>query len=87
MKKHNTYKIKQFQIIQRKVNLIEVLIVIDEKLRNLGISIDKLFEELKKQFNEVLNQDIEIQITEVKEIEKDKRTNEIRVVISEAKNL
>jgi len=47
MDEYKTYKIKQFQIIQHSVKKIEVLIVIDEKLRNEGPSVNKIKQELQ----------------------------------------
>jgi hypothetical protein len=77
-----TYKIKQFQIIQHKVDEIEVLIVIDDKLRNVGPSVEKILDELKKRFSEKINSSIKVSVNEVDEIKKDERTNVIKVVVS-----
>jgi phenylacetate-CoA ligase len=64
----NTDKIQQFQIIQHSINEVEVLVVIDEKLRNLGPRVEELFEEIRKQFEEKLGEDIAIHVREVDKI-------------------
>jgi phenylacetate-CoA ligase len=82
MEEFKTYKIKQFQIIQNKINEIEILIVIDEKLRNKGPSVKKIIDELKKRFSEKIGHGINIDVHEVNEIQKDDRVDYIKVVIS-----
>lgn len=80
-----SYKIKQFQIIQHKVDKIEVLIVIDERLRDIGPSVKKISDEIKKRFKQVTSPDINIVITEVDEIEKDVRSDYTRLIVSKIK--
>lgn len=80
-----TYKIKQFQIIQHKIDEIEILIVIDDKLRNVGLPMNKLSEELKKQFSEKIGSDVKIFINEVDEIKKDTWAEMVKVVVSKVK--
>ena len=82
MEEYKTYKIKQFQIIQQTLKEIEVLIVIDEKLRNKGPSVDKILKELKKRFSDKIGNGINIVIKEVDEIQKDDRLDYVKVVIS-----
>jgi len=86
MDKFKTYKIKQFQIIQQKVNEIEILIVIDEKLRNKGPSVKTILEELKKQFSEKIGHGVNIEVHEVDEIQKNDRSDYVKVVISKVKH-
>ena len=85
MNEFKSYKIKQFQIIQHSVNKIEVLIVINEKLRDVGPSVKKISDEIKKRFMDVMGQDVEIIIDEVDEIEKDVRIDNIRLIVSKIK--
>lgn len=80
-----TYKIKQFQIVQHKVDDIEIKIVIDEKLRNKGVSVDQLLLELKKRFSESIGHNVQIRVNEVESIQKDRRTDYIQVVVSKVK--
>ena len=81
-----SYKIKQFQIIQHKVDKIEVLIVIDERLRDIGPSVKKISDEIKKRFKQATSPDINIVITEVDEIEKDVRSDYARLIVSKIKH-
>jgi len=82
MEKLNSFKIKQFQIIQHKVDRIEVLIVIDEEQKNVEPSDDKIISEIKKMFTKKTSKDVEIIVTKVKEIEKDKRSDHVALLIS-----
>ena len=70
MEELNTKKILQFQILQKSIDKVEVLIVIDEEQRDMEPSIDTLFKKLKEKFEERFNKQIEVEIKEVKKIEK-----------------
>ena len=85
MDKYDTYKIKQFQIIQHKKDHIEVLIIIDEKLRNIGPDVKILLDDIKKSFEERIGQNVKIDVNEVKEIQKDTRADYVKVMISKVK--
>ena len=84
MDKYKTYKIKQFQIIQNKIDDVEILVVIDEKLRKVGPSVATLLNELKNRFQDEIGNDVKITMTEVDEINKEIRTrsNIDQVVVS-----
>ncbi|HEC89008.1 MAG TPA: phenylacetate--CoA ligase family protein [Thermoplasmatales archaeon] len=85
MDKYNSYKIKQFQIIQHTIDTIEILVVIDEKLRNIGPPVELLLKEIQENFKRKVGADINIKVREVSEIEKDVRSDYVRVVISHVK--
>jgi phenylacetate-CoA ligase len=68
LNKHNTFKIKQYQIIQQKINEIDILLVIDEDLRHKGISVETLKEEIKQIYQQKVGPDITITVKEVDEI-------------------
>jgi len=85
MDKFNSYKIKQFQIIQHDTTNLEVLIVIDEAMRSVGVPVDELLLELQKQFSERIGAGISVSVKEVQEIQKDDRSDYVRVVISKIK--
>jgi phenylacetate-CoA ligase len=85
MEKYNTYKIKQFQIIQNTKDDIEVLVVIDKKLRNIGPDVKKILDEMQKMFQERIGNSMIIRIIEVEEIQKVKRSDYFKVVISKIK--
>lgn len=82
MDEYNSYKIKQFQIIQHTIDDIEILVVIDEKLRNIGPPVKLLLEKIQKRFKKTVGSDVNINIREVSEIEKDVRSDYVKVVIS-----
>jgi len=68
LNKHNTFKIKQYQIIQQKINEIDILLVIDEDLRHKGISVETLKEENKHIYQQKVGLGITITVKEVDEI-------------------
>ena len=65
--------IQQFQIIQTSQRKVEILIVIDDELRERISSLEALFSELKKKFEESFGGEIEVVVREVKEIKKPPR--------------
>ena len=85
MDKYQTYKIKQFQIIQHEIDEIEVRVVIDDTLRNKEPSVEKLLKELKTLFLETLGKEINLSIKEVDKIPMDKKSKKIKVVVSKVK--
>jgi len=85
MDKFNSYKIKQFQIIQHDTTNLEVLIVIDDSMRTIGASVDEIIIELQKQFTNRIGAGMSVSVREVDEIQKDDRSDYVRVVISKIK--
>jgi phenylacetate-CoA ligase len=67
--KMKTRKIKQFQIVQKKVDEFDILIIIDEDLRNEAPSVDEIFKRVKDVYQEKVGQDVKINVREVHEIE------------------
>ena len=63
-----SYKILQSQIIQEKIDRIEIHVVIDEKQRDKEPSISRLFKEIIKEYQKIFGPEVEIIIKEVKEI-------------------
>ena len=66
--KLNTFKVKQYQIIQNKINEIEILLVIDKELENKGPSFKKISDNIKKVYHEKCGPDVNIIIRQVDEI-------------------
>jgi phenylacetate-CoA ligase len=66
-----TNKLQDVRVIQNSLTKLEINVVIDEKLRNIGPSIDKIFSVLKTGFKEKLGSEVEILIKEVKKIDKE----------------
>ena len=69
------FKVKQYQIIQKKIDEIDVLLVIDEDLRNVGPSVEKISEEIKKIYVSKTGPDVKITVKEVDEIKHPKNSN------------
>ena len=58
-------KIKRIQIIQHKIDAIELKIMFDEQLRDIGGSAEKIFSIIQKKLQSRLGSDIKIDIKEV----------------------
>jgi replicative DNA helicase len=86
MNDFNSYKLKQFQIIQHEIDDVEVLIVIDKKLRNIEPSVEKIANEIKKRFQEKIGKGVKIRINEVDEIQSGVRSDYIKLVVSKVKS-
>ncbi|MCK5636046.1 MAG: hypothetical protein KAH91_01395, partial [Thermoplasmatales archaeon] len=81
-----TYKIKQFQIIQHKIDTMEIMVIIDENLRDEGASVKDIFDEIENRFKKIVGSEVNIIINEVKEIPKDEGINFVKVVVSKIKD-
>jgi len=82
MEKFCSFEIKQFQIIQHSIDDIEILVV-------LG-SIDKtkkqlIIDELSKKFQDKIGPLARVRISEVDLIQKDSRSDKIKVIVSKLK--
>jgi len=67
-----TNKIKDVKIIQHSLTKIEIQVVIDEKLRNLGPSVEEIFSFLRQSFEDKVGRHVEILTREVKKTDKTK---------------
>ncbi len=67
-----TNKLKDVRVIQHDLNKIEIQAVIDEKLRDVGPSVEEIFSVLKQGFIEKFGSNIEIMTKEVKKIDRKK---------------
>ena len=84
--KYKTFKVKQYQVIQKKIDQIEILIVIDEELRNEEPSFTKLANDIKQIYQEKTGPDVEIIVREVNEIKNKKNAGKPPpIVVSELK--
>lgn len=73
--KLQTFKVKQYQIIQQNLQHIDILLVIDEKLRHIGAPVEQIKSEIKKIYNQKVGKDVEIAIKEVDEIPREKNSS------------
>lgn len=70
--KLQTFKVKQYQIIQQDLHHIDILLVIEEKQRHIGAPVDQIKKEIKKIYERKVGEGVEITIKEVDEIPHDK---------------
>ena len=71
LKDLKAYKVRKFQIIQKKIDEIDILLVIDDDLRNTGAPFEEIAEKIKKIYAKETGPDVEITVKEVKEIEEE----------------
>jgi len=65
-----TNKVKDTRIIQHSLSKIEIQLLIDEKLRDEGATVDEIFSVIKNGFQEKVGPNIDIVIREVKKVRK-----------------
>ena len=68
LKDLGTYKVTQFQIIQHKIDYIEICLIIDNDLRDVGPSVDLIIKNITEIYEKKYGPDIKINVKEVKEI-------------------
>ena len=84
LKDLKTYKVKQFQIIQNKIDDIEILLVIDDDLRDVGPSVDIIFKKIHEVYQKKVGPDVTIKVKEVKEL-KHPKGKPLPLVVSKIK--
>jgi len=70
--KLNTFKVKQYQIVQKKIDEIDILLVIDSDLRDVGPSVDIIAKNIKEAYLKKVGSGVAINVKEVSEIKKTK---------------
>ena len=63
-----TNKIKQYQIIQGKIDEIKIILEVDDSLRDKDPKMDIIFKKIKEAYKNVVGPEIEISLVEVDEI-------------------
>lgn len=66
-----TFKVKKYQIVQDKINEIDILIEIDNDLRNKGIPVSELINKIKLAYQNVTGPKVKINVKEVEKIDDD----------------
>lgn len=66
-----TFKVKNFQIVQNEKDEIDILLVLDDDLRNKPPSFDEIAKKIKKKYLEKTGPGVRITVKEVKEIKDD----------------
>lgn len=69
--KYKSFKVKQYQVRQNKLDEIEILLVIDNDLRNVGVSVDVIKKEIKENYENKVGPEVSVNIKEVDEIKND----------------
>jgi phenylacetate-CoA ligase len=69
--KYKSFVIKRYQVVQKKIDEIEILLVIDEDLRNVGVSIDVIKKEIKENYEKKVGPEVSVTVREVDEIRND----------------
>jgi hypothetical protein len=67
LKDLKAYHVRRFQIIQKKINEIEIHLVIDDDLRKNGVSFKEMEKRIKKVYKEKTGPDVKIIVKEIKE--------------------
>jgi phenylacetate-coenzyme A ligase PaaK-like adenylate-forming protein len=84
--KLKTFKVKQYQIVQKKIDEIDILLVIDEDLRNVGPSFNLIAENIKKIYLKKVGSNVTINVKDVDNIKKDNdKSKPPPIVISHVK--
>ena len=68
MRRLKTDKIMQYQIVQQKIDKIDVYIVINEQKRNDPPSIEVLFKEITNEYEKVFKDSFKFEVKEVKKV-------------------
>ena len=69
-----TFKIKRFQVVQKRIDKLEILLVVDEDLRNTEPPLELIFEKVREAYQRKVGEDVEVEVKEVKEIKDDPKT-------------
>ncbi len=87
MNMYKTQKMIQFQIVQEKIDQIDLLLVLDKELKNTKPKNELIFKELKKQLQQKLGKDVKINVKEVEKVQsiRSNTAAESPVVISKVK--
>ncbi len=67
-----TFKVKQYQIVQEKVDEVDVRLVIDEELRNVGPSVEVILQKVREAYEAKVGPGVHVTVHEVAEIPSEK---------------
>ena len=76
MYKLKTDKIHMIQTVQESLKKIEVLVIINNEKRKIGVSIKELLDELKDSYEKLFEGEIQVKVKEVKELRSEKANPE-----------
>ena len=66
--KYKSFVVKQYQVVQKKIDEIDILIVIDEDLRDIAVPVDVIKKEIKENYEKKSGPEVTVSVKEVKEI-------------------
>ena len=76
LEKLNTAKIDRIQLIQETIDKIEVWVIIDEETRDIGPTVEELFNELNSAYQKLFGSDVEVKIKEVTKLKSEENNPE-----------
>ncbi|MEA2053666.1 MAG: hypothetical protein U9O96_00890 [Candidatus Thermoplasmatota archaeon] len=68
--KFDTLQIKRFQFVQKQIDSIEIRIEVGDKHRGKGVTVNKLLEEINKNYRKLVGDAVRLEVKEVKEVER-----------------
>jgi len=84
--KYNTFQIKRFQIIQKKIDELEINVEIDEDQRDKKVKVEQLLKEIGQNYEKFLEEKIKVKVKEVKKVEVLKGSTSPPLIISKLDN-
>lgn len=69
-----TFKVQQYQVVQKSIHEIEILLVIDDDLRTIGPSLEEIMKGIRSIYQEKTGPDVTTTVREVSEINGDPRS-------------
>lgn len=73
--------VKQFQIIQKKIDEISIKMVFDEKIKTSNESIEELFKKIKSEYQKKLDNTVSINVDQVSELSKSRKNRTVVPVV------
>jgi hypothetical protein len=71
-----TNKISRIQLVQKDIDKIDILVIIDEEKREVGCPVEELFNELKNNFENLFGKNVFITVKDVKRLETEDKNEE-----------
>lgn len=80
--KFHTLQIKRFQLVQNDIDDIEVRVEIDEGQRDVGVKVERLLEEIRKNYQKLAGSGVSVEVNEVGEVEREDGSTSPPLIIS-----
>ena len=69
--------IKRFQIFQEKLDKIEILVIINKDEKNYGVSVEKIFKEIKTRYDKIFNFEVDVEVKNVEKLKTEQKNEEL----------